>query len=103
MLIDKQIDFEMYKCSENLAMWLWMAMLALSGNKGRGPAWYVAAWRISIYSSMMMMRRRMMIMLMLTMMMMMIMMSVNTKGTSGHLGNWHCLETPGKGRKSPGG
>ena len=74
-------------------------MLALSGNKGRGPAWYVAAWRISIYSSMMMMRRRMM----MIPMEMMMMMSVDTKGTSGHLGNWHCLEAPGKGRKSPGG
>ena len=46
-----------------------------------------------VYSSMVV---TMTMMIMITVIMMMMIMSVDTKGTSGHLGNWHCLKTSGK-------
>ena len=52
-----------------------------------------------VYSSMVVM---MMMMIMITIITIIMIMSVDKRRTSVHLGNWHCLETSDKGRKSPG-
>ena len=44
--------------SENLPTWSWMATLALSGSRGRTPAFNVTTWMITLMRLMMVMMEK---------------------------------------------